>query len=198
MNDLIFEEINENNITLAIQTQMKAFSYNKWCCAFLDYIKLIINETEDKSFIIKNKENEIIGVIGYYVYPQYPDSIWLSWFGILPEYKRKGYGLKALEQIEEIIKNNKSNINFLRVYYTNTKEAEPLYKKFFTIKESYTNNEDKAITDDCKYYIYSKSLTTKVCEKWNNRFLDCDKDDKMSLKAIKILQSFYLLKQEKL
>lgn len=40
-------------------------------------------------------ENDIsIGVVG--LYDIYSDTIWLSWFGVLENYKSKGYGSQFL------------------------------------------------------------------------------------------------------
>jgi GNAT superfamily N-acetyltransferase len=44
-------------------------------------------------FLVYDKD-VLIGITGIDVDDKYSDTIWLDWFTILPEYRRKGYGKK--------------------------------------------------------------------------------------------------------
>ncbi|MDE6141192.1 MAG: GNAT family N-acetyltransferase [Bacilli bacterium] len=110
--------------------------------------------------------NKPIAITGFYHYPDYPDDMWLAWFGVLPEYQGRGYGKEVLKwSMKKALSEGKKN---LRLYTdeTNMSTAVNLYKNFGFIGEKYIGEE---LDYDC--YIYSKSLISDEVELWNNKFL---------------------------
>ena len=115
-------------------------------------------------------DNEIpIGVVGLYSYNEYPNDAWLSWFGVLENYRQKGYGSKMFDFFEKLALNK--GYTSIRVYTDNEfDKAILLYEKKEMIKEFYKNDlENEEINNGT--IIYSKSLTKEKTEKWNNKFL---------------------------
>mgnify|MGYP001154967458 FL=1 len=55
-----------------------------------------INKEDNNCFFLVYDKNVLVGITGVDVYDKYPDTIWLDWFTILPEHRRKGYGKKVL------------------------------------------------------------------------------------------------------
>ena len=53
-----------------------------------------INKEDNNCFFLVYVKNVLVGITGVDVYDKYPDTIWLDWFTILPEHRRKGYGKK--------------------------------------------------------------------------------------------------------
>lgn len=110
--------------------------------------------------------NKPIAITGLYYYPDYPDDMWLAWFGVLPEYQGRGYGKEVLKwSMNKALSEGKKN---LRLYTdeTNMSTAVNLYKSFGFIGEKYIGEE---LDYDC--YLYSKSLISDEVELWNNKFL---------------------------
>ncbi len=110
-----------------------------------------------------------VGVVGIYSYNEYPNDAWLSWFGVLEEYRNKGYGSEIFDFFEKLAK-DKGYLS-IRVYTDSEFDsAIKLYVKKKMIKERYNNElESKEINDET--IIFSKSLTLEKTQKWNNKFL---------------------------
>ena len=107
-----------------------------------------------------------IAITGLYYYPDYPDDMWLAWFGVLPDYQGHGYGKKVLKwSMETALSKGKKNFR-LYTDESNMSIAVNLYKSFGFIGEKYSGEE---LDYDC--YLYSKSLTSDKVDLWNNKFL---------------------------
>lgn len=85
------------------------------------------------------ENGEPVGISG--IYADNVDECWLGWFGIRPEYRRKGYATATLDQLMEVMK--KYGYKVCRLY-TDTvinKNAIDLYiKKGFKKDSSYKEN----------------------------------------------------------
>ena len=72
-------------------------------------------------------------------------SIWLGWYGILPEFRGKGIGKRILLDSMEKAKTYASlyPIYYYRLYTSETMNdsAQPLYNRVMTLKEYYRNPE---------------------------------------------------------
>lgn len=74
---------------------------------------------------------KVIGICG--LYAQVPDSVeqlWLGWFGVIPEYRDKGYGTETLRFIEHVAKSKGCK----ELYSYVSKDGKPLafyYKNGF-------------------------------------------------------------------
>ena len=90
---LIYEKINLDNLNIAYEIQKNIWKDEP------DYDDLYDKATDakdDNCFFIVYDKDKIIGITGVDVDREYPDTIWLDWYAVLPEYRRKGYGEKVL------------------------------------------------------------------------------------------------------
>lgn len=77
---------------------------------------------------VLKQSNKFVGLTGLYEYIRGIDIVWLGWFGIMPDERRKGYGEYLLAwTIEEAQRMEKKR---LRLYTsTDHPEAQFLYEK---------------------------------------------------------------------
>lgn len=134
---------------------------------------LFIRETglaypDDKvKYYLAYKDNEPIGLTGLYEEPGIDDEMWLAWFGVLPKYRKLGYGTTILNlSIKEVLNKGKKVLRLYTDAVGNASAIE-LYKKMGFIGEKYT-------AEELRYdgYIYSKNLVGEQVSLWNNRNLD--------------------------
>lgn len=158
--------LNRNNLDLAYEIQKKTWPNDP---DYEDLYDKAINTEDDNCFFLVYDDKILIGITGVDVYDKYPDTIWLDWFTILPEHRRKGYGKKVLLDTIYYCKglNRYDSFRIDTTYYKN-RPALFLYDKVMQMKENYTIED----TDNLKNntIIYSYSLNGKL-ELWNNRYL---------------------------
>ena len=163
-----FIEVTYENLELAVKIQNSIFPLED---GRLNYIEGITNDPYRKEMVnyIALDNNEPIGVVGLYSYNEYPEDAWLSWFGVLEQYRKKGYGSAIFDFFEEISK--EKGYKAIRVYTDDEFDsAINLYTKKGMVKEYYSNElESDEINNET--IIFSKSLTLEKTEKWNNKFL---------------------------
>ncbi len=184
---LRYEKISENNIRVTSKIQYEIFPNSS---AYLKYLKEIQNKTLDLPVDFLIFENDIpIGVVGLYEISKYKDTIWLSWFGVVEDYRYKGYGSQIFEDI--INEAKKYNKDFLRLftYEVWNYEAQDFYKKHMQIEEYYTNKDDDQYDiNQGKCKIYGYSLCNKPIDYWNDKFIDISSDDKDHEESIKLMK----------
>ena len=112
--------------------------------------------------LVKNENDEVIGTIGYY-HNKDTKNCWINWFGILKEYRNKGYGEITLKTFERYIQDKEGIENFY--LYTGkevNKEACRLYKKcgYTMQKEVFTKEGEndivimgKSVIGEYKYWV---------------------------------------------
>ena len=183
---LKYETITKENIRTAAKTQYNIFPNSSAYAKYLSDIQ--IAEDLPINYLVYHRNN-LIGVVGLYFIEEYPDTIWLSWFGVLKKYRFKGYGSQILKDMIERAK--KYNKKFLRLftYEVWNSEAQEFYKKNMQISEYYTNKKDDQydiIEGKCKIFGYS------LCEEkigyWNNKFINIGADDKIHKKSILLMK----------
>ena len=128
--------------------------------------KTVIEYPDDNvKYYIAYENNEEIGITGIYCYDK--TDAWLGWFGILSNYRKKGYGKELLLKTMNIAK--EQGYKVLRLYTDKVENANAikLYEKMGFIGEKYSAEE---LSYDC--YIYSKSLYDEKIDLWNNKLLD--------------------------
>ncbi len=166
--DLRYIEVDNDNLELAVKIQNTIFPDED---GRQNYIEGITNDPYRKEMInyIVYSEQIPIGVVGLYSYNEYPDTAWLSWFGVIEEYRNKGYASAMFDFFAMLAA--KKGYTSVRVYTDDSfKEASSLYEKKGMLKEYYSNElESDAIND--MTIIYSKSLTEEMIKKWDNKFL---------------------------
>lgn len=163
---LTYKKIDKKNIDTAYNIQKKIWPDDPDYNSFLDKIE---NPGDDNvSFLVYDKEN-IIGITGVYVEDEDNESIWLDWFTILPEYRKKGYGKRVLlDTIDYCKKLNKYLYFRLDTTYYKNRPALFLYDKVMHLREDYTAEDTKEKKNN--YLIYTYALKEKI-KPWNNRYL---------------------------
>lgn len=167
MNNINFKQITFDNLELACQIQNEIFPEENARNNYIEQINKDPCYKEMEYFIVYN--NDIpLGVTGIYSYHEYPTDAWLGWFGILKDYRNKGYGGITLDKTIELAK-VKGYKNF-RLYTDEfALDAHRLYSSRGMVKELYNNIEDKDNYIDAEIYIYSINLTDEPIDSWNNK-----------------------------
>lgn len=170
---LNYIQITNDNLMLAVKTQMSIFPEE----SALEHYKWSINKNVEyeKNYLVYDKE-KIIGITGTYSNEKIEktNSIWLGWFGVLKEYRQRGYATIMLKDTIYMAKElaKKYPIKYFRLYTDkeDNKISLKLYDKVMDIKEYYNNKNDLNYNGNC--VIYSKSLTNEKTSYWNNKFLN--------------------------
>lgn len=165
---LKYIEVDSDNLDLAVKIQNTIFPLEDGRQNYIEGITNNPYRKEMTNYIVYNNGNPI-GVVGLYSYNEYPNDAWLSWFGVLEEYRKKGYGSIIFDFFETLAR--KKGYTSIRVYTDDAfSKAISLYEKKSMIKEFYKNElESEEINNET--IIYSKSLTTDKTRKWDNKFL---------------------------
>ena len=123
-------------------------------------------QRDNVSFIVYYKDTPI-GITGIYTEAIDKYSIWLDWFCVVPEFRKRGFGEQILRDTIEYAK-GLGNFLYFRVEtdYWEGRPAVALYDKVMGVKEEYTVEESH--TDVTLIYTYN---FTDKCELWNNRYL---------------------------
>lgn len=183
IHNLIFEELSKEILEIAAKTQYEIFPNASGYAVYKSKV-----EGTRKSFYVSYVayfEDKPVGVIGLYEIPKYKDTAWLSWFGIMKEHRRMGFGRQMLDFIIRVAKQN--NKKFLRLYTFEiwNNEAQKFYQKNMDIGEYYYNEqESKTQIYDGKPKIFSLSLCNEKVEPWNNKFINISEDEDTHEKSI--------------
>ena len=159
--------IDKENLELAIEVQNKIFPNFS---AKTNYTESVNGLTTNIYYLIF-KEQECIGISGIYHYDVDKTSAWLGWFGVLSEYRNKGYGSEILRLFEK--EAFEAGYEHVRIYtdkYDNDSVLN-FYEKNGYIYETYDNLEDSIIS---KYpiVIFSKNIKNTEFKYWNNKNID--------------------------
>lgn len=169
MSEIFFSKITRDNLELACKIQNTIFPLED---ARENFIEQINNAPyrKEMDYYIVYLDDTPVGVTGIYAYHEYPEDAWLGWFGILEEYRHNGFGGKVLDKTISLAK-EKGYKNFRLYTDEDAKSAHKLYESRGMRKELYDNKDDENKYYDGKIYIYSRSLTDKDVELWNNKIL---------------------------
>lgn len=175
--NIYYRKITKNNIDIAYSIQKRIWPESPDYDIFLNKIN---NPSDDFISWLVYHNNDIIGITGVYVEDLDNETIWLDWFAILPQYRKKGYGRKVLLDTIDYCKKLKK-YSYFRIdttYYEN-RPALFLYDEIMDLCENYTaeNTDDQ----NYKYLIYTYSLHGKI-KPWNNRYLGLNKYYKNCIK----------------
>lgn len=172
---LKYVTLNLDNLNIAYEIQK-----NTWLDDpdYDDLYDKAVNTKDDNCFFLVYDNETLIGITGVDVFKKYPDTIWLDWFTILPEHRRKGYGKKVLlDTIHYCKKLNRYDVFRVETTYYENRPALFLYDKVMQLKEDYTIEDTD--TKKNNTLIYSYSLSGKL-DLWNNRYLGlCEYYDKL-------------------
>ena len=156
--------ITEQNLIFAAQVQHTLFPE---CSAWENYNESVRNLSSNEYYLLYLDE-VCIGISGIYQYPSDPASAWLGWFGILPAYRRYGYGSEALGIFEQTARDR--GFAYARLYTDryNNEAAITFYTANGYSGEIYDNPDDPAAFQ-YPIFVFSKSLTGDPVPPWNNR-----------------------------
>ena len=189
--NLKYEKITKENIKKAALIQYKIFPNS---CCYSVYLENIEKDNElPINYLVYYNDNPI-GVIGLYSIEEYDDTLWLSWFGILEEYRFKGFGTQMFNDIIEKAKN--FNKKFLRLfsYEVWNSESQDFYNKHMQISEYYTNESDNQydiMEGKCKIFGYS--LCDEPVDYWDNKFINIGSEDNIHNKSIELMKKDKLI-----
>ena len=174
--------VTKDNLLLAYKVQKEIFPDSP------DYLFLKKAAKSDDvalNHYLAYENGRVVGITGVYHEDIDKDSIWLSWFGVLPNERSKGYGRKILKETERICKT--MPFKYFRCYTSSSYNASalPLYESFYTISEKYENDDDE--TYDKTTIIYSYSLTNDKVPYWNNKYLGIKEYDQLCVEGEKIM-----------
>ena len=169
MKNITFERITWDNLDLACKIQNELFPEEDARYNFIEQINRDPYRLE-MDYEIVYVDGEPMGLTGIYVYPEYPEDAWLGWFGIIDKYRHQGYGGAILDKTIKIAK-EKGYKNFRLYTDEYATDAHKLYESRGLIKEAYDRPDDQDEYLDWKIFVYSKSLTDKKVEMWNNKLL---------------------------
>ena len=186
------ELLSQENLIEASLIQYEIFK-NNWC-GYCDLLKEVDdrecgqNVDLPKTYLIKWK-NKNVGIIGLYLLPKYKNTVWLNWFGVLPEYRKQGIGTCALFKIISLARNLGYKEFRLVTYELWNNQAQHIYQKTMQIDECYTNKNDwlYAIKRG-RAMIFSSSLVDKTVSKWNNKYVDLLGDKQLHENSMKKLK----------
>ena len=121
-------------------------------------------------YFLAKVDGKVVGITGIYSYKIYPKDAWLGWFGVIDKERRKGYATEIINFTIE--KAKEMGFETIRLYTDeeDNKDAVKFYEKLGMQSEIYDNAEDKHF-EISKTLIFSKSLTQKPLEKWDNKNL---------------------------
>ena len=183
---LRFEEISKDNIKVAAKLQYEIFPNSS---AYSVYKSKITGERKGLYIgYIAYMEDVPIGVTGIYEIPEYPDTVWLSWFGIKTEYRKLGYGKQIFDYTIEKAKN--LNKKYLRLYSFEiwNNEAQEFYKRNMDLGEYYYNDKENKDIFEGKPKVFSISLCDEKVELWNNKFINISEDEDSHEKGILMMK----------
>lgn len=193
--ELTYERINKDNIRLASIIQYEIFPNSS---AYTKYLKQINGDKKvSVDYLVYCKLNPI-GIIGLYEQDGDDESIWLSYFGLLKQYRKKGYGKRMLNDVIELAK--RYNKKYLRLYTYEVwnSVAQDFYKKHMQLEEYYINKNDNQIDIlEGKPKIFSYSLTGDKIKPWNNKYIGLNTDDKEHFKSVELMIKDRIIKEDK-
>ncbi len=162
--------------------------------AFFHYLNQLGSNDYNAYYLVKDKQG-YIGITGVYTEDNIEtgDSLWLGWFGVLPQYRSQGYGRKILietiNHAKELAKKY-PNIKFFRLYTSerDNATAQPLYKSVMPYVEYYNNADDINYDNTC--LIYTLAFYNDEIIPWNNKNIHlkkCDVEEKQGVELMKYI-----------
>ena len=183
---LRFEELNESNLKIAAKLQYEIFPNSS---AYVFYKSKVKGEnTFFYKAYIAYLGNEPVGVTGIYEIEGYPDTAWLSWFGVKKEYRKFGYGKQILDFTSQEAKTYGKKYFRLYTFEIWNSEAQEFYKKNMDIGEYYFNEKEHTDIFEGKPKIFSKSLCDEEVKLWNDKFIDISRDEDSHEKGVLMMK----------
>ena len=136
---MVFVKVDKNNCELDIKLQAELFPVEHSPKQVYEGI-----ETGNPVNYIVYLKGMPIGITGYYFDEKLPDHVFINWFGVLKEYRGKGYGSRITKWL--INKCRSLPVKYITTYTDKLVNAESvgLYKKLGFSVLDYDNSEDIA------------------------------------------------------
>lgn len=167
------ELIVKDNIEYAIKIENIIFpEYN----AKNNYLGSLEKDSKTK-FYLAYDNNECIGITGIYYYKNDLENAWVAFFGLLEEFRYKGYGKVLLQLTEDLMRDMGFKYSRLFTDRLNNDLAISFYKRNGYVFEKYDSNLEE-LKDLFDVVIGSKSLCDLEVPKWNNKFINLSKQTK--------------------
>ena len=185
--NLRFEKLNKENLKIAAKTQYEIFPNSSAYLIYKSHIEGKIKEFYTTS--IAYSDDKPVGVVGLYDIPEYSDTVWLSWFGVLKEYRHMGFGKQLFDYAVEEAK--KLNKKFFRLYTFEiwNSSAQKFYNKNTDMGEYYYNEKEKSKRIfEGKPKIFSKSLCDEKVSMWNNKYINISEDEEEHEKSVLLMK----------
>lgn len=146
-------KIDKTNIQIAHKIQTTLFPESD---AYVNYLESVEHITENEYWIIE-VDGIFVGISGIYSFAIDPQSAWLGWFGILPEFQRRGFGSLAIQMFESEAR--KRGFKYVRLYTGRNHNdiAKSFYKHNGYKEEYYECPEDTGATVE-SLSVFSKNL----------------------------------------
>lgn len=115
---------------------------------------------------------KFIGMSGIYLEASDPDSAWLGWLGVLPEYRRERFATRMLNDFAQECR--KCGRKYARIYTNeNNLPARACYRSNGFTEEKYNGPTPEYVLTGGPIWIYSRSLYPEnKLPLWNDRHLD--------------------------
>ena len=109
---LKYEKLTMENLELATKIQMQIFPKES---AYQEFIDCLNSNKEYNIYYLVYSNENIIGITGLYTTTDInkTNTLWMGWFGILKEYRNKGYGTKVILDTIEMAKNYIDKYNII-------------------------------------------------------------------------------------
>ena len=164
---LKFVAVTQENLHLAQKVQKNVFP-KEYQNDTLEN-SLYSNPEYLSQFWLVKKGKKFIGLTGIYFYPQYPKDAWLNWFGVIPEFRRKGYGRKIFNRTYAYAR--RLGFDNFRLYTDakDNKNTLAFYRSLKMKEEKYLPSQD----DFTDILIFSKSCHPfkKRIPSWGSKYL---------------------------
>ena len=96
-----YEKVTKKNIKQAIKIQNRLFPLEDG----IDDLNEAINNSEKYfevlEYYLVHDGEYYVGITGIYSHKEYPEDAWVGWFGILPAFRKCGYGKEVMLYTKE-------------------------------------------------------------------------------------------------
>lgn len=167
---LEYTQVNADNLSEALNIQGIIFPYEQ----DEESISAAILKTgieQDKPYDlfkmwIVGNSGVNIGITGLYSYKDYPQDVWLNWFGLLPVGRGRGFSKNILDWTIDVAKKMNRFDNF-RLYTEvgDNDRAIEVYRRYGLAEEKYTAEKEVK-----NYLVFSKPLKScAAINPWGDR-----------------------------
>ncbi len=173
--ELTYQKVDTNNLRLALGIQHRIWPGEGVDEDYLE--KPLHPEDNSNASWLVYYQGRLVGLTGVFTFD--PDeagydngeSVWMDWFAILPEFRRRHFGRQVLQDTINYCRQLGTH-KFFRIdtTYFPGRPAVSLYDQVIPLREECTAEDTPAKKQN--YLIYSCSLGDYPIKPWDNRLLD--------------------------